>query len=377
MSLEKQVQRWLEARLIDSVTVERILQFEKEAAQKRPRWPAILAVSFGTLMLCAGVLLFVAAHWDELSPSQRFLLVLVLVGVFHIAAGLLASRVPAVGVALHVAGTATLGAGIFLTAQIFNLEEHWPGGILLWSLGAVLGWLILRQWPQALLAAVLIPWWLGGEWSLSTERYRGAWNIAAQGFVLLAIFYMSVPRKESNRHLRLSLVWVGGISFLPFLGSLMWSGEAGGWFWRDPSLPARMTLLGYAAAYVPVLLFAALARKKESWWMFASAAWVLALGAISRHGDPEHNAWLYLWLALGACGLCLWGVRENRKLFVNYGIALFALTVIAFYFSEVMDKLGRSMGLILLGAVFLAGGWVLHRVRADLLARAVAGGESR
>jgi hypothetical protein len=93
---------------------------------------------------------------------------------------------------------------------------------------------------------------------------------------------------------------------------------------------------------------------------------------LSPHDDPEKNPWLYLWMALGASGLCLWGVRDNRKLFINYGIVVFALTVIAFYFSNVLDKLGRSMGLILLGVIFLAGGWLLLRLRAGLITRAAA-----
>jgi hypothetical protein len=51
--------------------------------------------------------------------------------------------------------------------------------------------------------------------------------------------------------------------------------------------------------------------------------------------------------------------------------------VIAFYFSNVLDKLGRSMGLILMGAIFLAGGWILNRLRTDLIARAAAAGGAR
>ena len=79
-------------------------------------------------------------------------------------------------------------------------------------------------------------------------------------------------------------------------------------------------------------------------------------------------------MGLGACALCYWGVHDNRKLFINYGTVLFAIDLIAFYFSNVLDKLGRSMGLILLGVIFLAGGWVLNRLRGDLIARAAAAG---
>ena len=132
--LERRLKRWTDASLIDAAAADRILQFEQESSKGQPRWAAILAVVFGTLMLCAGILLFVAAHWDDLSPLHRFALALTLVAVFHAVASLLGEKVRAVGIALHVAGSVALGAGIYLAAQIFNLEEHWPGGIMLWAL---------------------------------------------------------------------------------------------------------------------------------------------------------------------------------------------------------------------------------------------------
>ncbi|HEY6969277.1 MAG TPA: DUF2157 domain-containing protein [Candidatus Angelobacter sp.] len=375
-ALERNLRRWQDAQLIDSATVERILQFEQETGKRR-RWPAILAIGFGTLMLCAGVLLFVAAHWDNLAPASRFTLVLLLVAVFHLAASLLGSKVESVGVALHFAGTAALGAGIFLAGQVFNLEEHWPSGLLLWAIGAVLAWVVLRQWPQALLAALLIPAWLGGEWEVASERYFGAWNIAAQGFLLLAIFYMSVPLKDRNRHLRLALIWVGAVSLLPFLGDVIETARTYSYYsnWdHRTAVPLSGAVFGYSVAYLPILIFAVIVRKRDSVWMFGAAIWVYLLTVISRHDYVEKNVWLFVWLAVGACGLCLRGVLDNRKLFINYGIAIFSLTVIGFYFSEVLDKLGRSMGLILFGVIFLAGGWVLLRLRTSLIARATAGG---
>jgi hypothetical protein len=42
--------------------------------------------------------------------------------------------------------------------------------------------------------------------------------------------------------------------------------------------------------------------------------------------------------------------------------------VMWFYFSSVMDKLDRSLGLILLGILFLAGGWALEHTRRRLIA---------
>ena len=72
-----------------------------------------------------------------------------------------------------------------------------------------------------------------------------------------------------------------------------------------------------------------------------------------------------------------WGLLERRSERINLGVAGFALTVIIFYFSDVMDKLGRSASLIGLGVLFLFlflfGGWALERARRQLVAR-VAGG---
>ena len=45
----------------------------------------------------------------------------------------------------------------------------------------------------------------------------------------------------------------------------------------------------------------------------------------------------------------------------------FGITVLAFYFSTVMDKLGRSASLIGFGLLFLAGGWALERARRRLV----------
>lgn len=374
MSWEKDLQRWVAAHLIDAATADRIRQFEQQSGSKGWRWPATLAVAFGALMLCAGVLLLVAAHWEDISPQQRISLVLAMTAIFHVAAGFLGGKVPAIGIALHGVGTAALGAGIFLAGQIFNLQEHWPGGIMLWALGAVLAWLLLRQWPQALLAAVLIPWWLGGEWSVATQPYDSAGHIEAQGFLLLSILYFSVPQKESNRALRVGLMLVGCLVLIPFLCSVMLSEGFSSWHFRPQPLPGSLAAVGYASAYLPILILTAAIRKKQAIWIFGSAAWVLVLGFLSRSGNVERNPWIYIWVGFGACLLCWWGVHDSRRLFINYGTAIFTLNLLAFYYSEVMqlDKMGRSMGLILLGVIFLAGGWVLSRLRSDLIARAAA-----
>ena len=69
-----------------------------------------------------------------------------------------------------------------------------------------------------------------------------------------------------------------------------------------------------------------------------------------------------------------WGIHEFRAERVNLGMAGFALTIFVFYFSNVMDKLGRATSLILLGTVFLVGAWYWEKLRRRLIARVQAGG---
>jgi len=375
-TLEAQLHRWREAGVLDEATAGRILQFE-EGDKKTLRWPAILAVVFGTLMLCAGVLLFVSSHWDMISPAARFTLVLSMAVVFHMAAGLLGPKVESIGVALYAAGSIALGAGIFLAGQIFNLEEHWPSGILLWALGAVIGWAVLRQWPQAFLSALLVPWWIAGEWMVRAKVYEQNFGILAQGLLLLAILYFSTSTtKDDNRPLRLALTWAGGLALVPLTLVIVFQRHVGEWNYESP-FPGAARFIGYSISYVPALVFTWLRRKESLPWIAALALWVAVLGAVSSHIDNysyiERDPWLYLCLGAGATVLCFWGVRANRKLFINFGSGCFAVTVFAFYFSNVLDKLGRATGLMGMGALFLVGGWVLNRLRTGLIVRASEG----
>jgi uncharacterized membrane protein len=76
---------------------------------------------------------------------------------------------------------------------------------------------------------------------------------------------------------------------------------------------------------------------------------------------------MYVVVALTTVFLAWWAVRERSRAVVNYAIAAFALVVMWFYFSSLMDKMGRALGLIGLGVLFLLGGWLLERFRRQLM----------
>jgi hypothetical protein len=72
-------------------------------------------------------------------------------------------------------------------------------------------------------------------------------------------------------------------------------------------------------------------------------------------------------VAAFAVFLCAWGVRIASRALVNLGTVAFAVAVGWFYFSNIFSALGRSLGLIGLGVLFLAGGWALEKTRRRIL----------
>jgi uncharacterized membrane protein len=366
---ERYLERWTHAGLIDASVAQCIRAYESEQDKAQGlRWPVLLAISLGGLLLGAGVLLFVGAHWDTLSPSVRLGLVLLLVAIFHLGGAALSDRFPALSTTLYAVGTICLGAGIFLAGQIFNLQEHWPGGVMLWALGAWIAWALLRDWPQAALVAVLTPMWLGAEWREATRGMIGSEKVLAEGLLLLAVTYLTalVPEKETT--VRKALVWIGELVLIPFTFFLVVSGSIL-IPWQGFPLPDSYAILGWSAAFTLPLALAWWLRGNAAWMNVLAALWVAVLGTMNQPFLRDENLSMYALLALGSTGLIAWGLKEARKERINLGVAGFALTVLFFYFSNVMDKLGRSASLIGLGLLFLLGGWLLEKTRRRLVAR--------
>jgi uncharacterized membrane protein len=360
-SWQSSLERWRGAGLIDSGTATKIHEFE--AGREQPsalRWPILIAIAFGALMLAAGLLLFISAHWDELSPSGRFSLVLPLVAIFHVAGGVLGRRFPALSMALHGVGTAALGAGIFLAAQIFNLQEHWPGGIMLWAIGAWMAWGLLRDWVQATLVAILTPAWLACEWIAATDRYKDSGQIVGQGLLLLAVTYLTAISPEHRSPTRRALAWIGGIALIP--AAFVAIPET---WWGMKNFSLSMIFLGRGLGLILPLLLAFWLRGRAAWGNCVAAVWTLTLELIS----PQAKVTPYFWCAIASLGLIAWGLSEARRERINLGIVGFGFTVLFFYFSNVMDKLGRSASLMGLGLLFLILAWGLEQTRRRLVAK--------
>jgi uncharacterized membrane protein len=371
--LQKNLDRWVAGGVLDAATAARIRSFEdSRGSGERLRWPVLLALGLGGILLCAGILLFVAAHWDELTPGSRFALVLFMVAAFPVAGAFTSEKFPALSTTFHAIGTICLGAGIFLAAQIFHLQSNWTNGILLWAFGALVGWLLLRQWPHAALLAVLMPIWLSGQWINRVDRRWDAESgVMWEGLLLTALTYLSARTVKHESSERRALSIIGGLALLPCaIIAVLTRGEHA---YSQAQAGSSTILLAWLIAIGAPLCTALVLRGRAAWMNVVSAVWVLSLGFVAPHRNFLWNDWdvvgFYIWAAIGAAGLIAWGIAELRRERINLGVAAFAITVLFFYFSNVMDKLGRAESLVGIGALFLFGGWGLERLRRLLVAR--------
>ena len=380
----RRVEQWREAGLIDAATAERIRAWEEQHAPAHSTRLGRIAFGFGGLLLGAGILLFVAANWDLLSPWERLGLLAAIVAALHLGGGLVRSRSAALSTTLHAVGTAALGAGIFLAGQAFNLAENWPTGFLLWSLGAACALWAFRDWPHALWVALLVPMWLVTEWQAQPGFSAGGllgvvgpYALPAFGLLVLNVAYLAAVGRECDATWRRALSRLGAIVLVP-VGAMLPFADPGGiglereWPAEMPVLPVELLTLGWAVTIAVPLLVGWCLRGSQAWPLLAATAFAIAVGLLEP-STASQRVLMHLLYVAACAGLVWWGVRDAHRLRINVGVLGFALTVLSFYYSSVFDRFGRALGLIGLGALFIGGGWWLERARRQLLGRVDGG----
>jgi hypothetical protein len=383
---EPLLNRWQTAGVLDAEAAGRIRVFEKEQtspvgiSSKRVGWQGMVALILGAILLACGVVLFVSAHWDELQPVSRFVLVIGMVAVFHLAGAFTRKQYLGLSTALHAVGTVSTGAAIALVGQIFNIEEHWPAAVLLWAIAALAGWALLRDEAQQILTLLLFPAWILSELSFAADGHIGEEAYQGRFLIVWAVLYLTFFLGSKRKILQgilfavAAIASVVGIVFL-LAGWTSWGSQTflglglRTWGWIDiAALPLLVAVFKFRRSAIPVavaIVFSiALPWCQRIWSEYNN---YYADGSPRYFVRTEPNLAAHALVAAFAIFISWWGVRQSSKALVNLGIVGFALAAGWFYFSDIFDKVGRSLGLIGLGVLFLAGGWVLEKTRRRLL----------
>ena len=172
--LYEQLDRWTGGGLISAEQAERIRQLYPPPRAALP-WGTILFSSLGAVVIGLGVILLGAYNWQAIPKLGKLAIILGAVAGTHAAGLSLLSRPDwrrHVGEGLCVLGTMFFGAGIWLVAQVYHIDEHFPNGFLIWALGALAMAWALPSLAQGLLAAVLLTiWTCTEEWGFDTGVY--------------------------------------------------------------------------------------------------------------------------------------------------------------------------------------------------------------
>jgi uncharacterized membrane protein len=397
--LESQLTRWQSAGVLDADTAARIRALEAQdtaqpagqpAAQAAApsaspaglKWLVVTGLTLGAILLACGVVLFVSAHWDQLGPGERYLLVIAMVAVFHIAGGLTRTSFEGFSTALHAVGTIFTGAAIALVGQIFNIQEHWPAAVLLWALAAVAGWALLRDQAQQTLALLLFPAWIFSELAFRIgDHIVGAIYLGRLCFVwaILYITFFIGSRRKAVQGVLFAVSVIGAVTSIVFMLA-DWASHSSDqtflyfgtrvWAWiAIAAVPLLIAAFHGHKGLVPIAV--AIGFSIALPWCYSTTTQSYSYpGRMSgTYTRTSPNLLAHALVAAFAVFLCWWGVRLLSRALVNLGIVGFAGAVLWFYFSDIYNDHYRALGLIGLGVLFLAGGWALEMMRRRILAR--------
>lgn len=313
----------------------------------------------GVLLLGSGIITYFAANWGVIPKIFKLI---ILFGSMWLAYGaawhaLRDQHAPLLGQALLLLGVILFGANIMLIAQIYHIDSHFPNGVLMWSLGALVAAYLTRSQP-ALVAAIVLGWlWTSLEHDYYWVRSSVHWPFLFLWSGFLPLIYRQHFRAATHLALLALLVW--SIYAFSFGDLLMHSGTK--------LYLLQIYFLAYLAMFLLGMVFAtydrlaAFARPVQRYAIFATlvCAYVLTSPHMqSGHGSlwesgtraAASNDWL-LWtlLALGlVVVLALWHrartTSSTRPAYLVWGQVLISAIV-----------------LLLLANLFLSGvqgGWV-------------------
>lgn len=411
-----EIDRWKADGLVSPEQAERLRQRYADSTPATP-WALLVFASAGAVVIGLGVILLFAYNWADIPKFGKLALIFAAVIGAH-AGGLHLLRSPGwqrkLGEAFGLLGTMFYGSAIWLIAQIYHIDEHYPNGFLFWALGALaLAW-ILESIPQALLATVLFTIWGGTEtWGFNQPTY---WSVVAvlggigplawrkqsavlTAAVLAATYFLAIAmlasyggsahaftsilafstlliaaekllRADQGAPAPVTSVWV----FFGFTGFLVcsyllsfhrtadnlldWNRHLG----SDPALAALFGWVLFAASLAAwarvawkALKDKSLAVPVEEWLAPIALIYAYLLAVRRGHVDDLFIAITFNLIFLGIAVMwMLRGCREARLRPTVVGSLMLAVLVLARYFDLFNSLAARGLTFVLLGGVLLA-----------------------
>jgi uncharacterized membrane protein len=423
--LTTEVEKWTAAKIISGEQATAIRALYREPAGG-VSWGLIVFFGIGAVVVGLGVILLFAYNWDAIPKIGKLALIFSAITAAHVG-GVVQGRREGwrvkLGEALSLLGTMGFGAGIWLVAQIYSINEHFPTGFLIWGLGALAMAWALSSVAHGMLAAVLIAiWGLAEAWGFNAPmdgaallllvgvgplvwRWRSALLLAT---VLVALYFLLLGNAAHWGGASAAFAAAFSVSALAVAAGKQTPSRA-----ETDRLRTVATFFGLTGFVVCAYIasFHATTEHLLRWSAYDAAnavyavfyrggifalaliAWVLVAWRAWR-GDVARVA-LEEWLCpialvysqlvgLGVVGLGGWfvavvfnlvcvgvasawmvrGCRESRMRPVVLGSVLLSFVVFARYFDLFESLAVRGLVFVGFGAVLFAEGFFYRRLRA-------------
>lgn len=422
--LATESERWVRERLISAEQAAQIRALYPAPPAAAP-WGLIVFCGLGAVIVGLGIILLLAYNWDALPKFGKLGVIFGAIAVAH-GAGLLwrerGGWRSGLAEVAFLLGSMLYGAGIWLVAQIYHIDEHYPNGFLFWGLGALaLAW-VLRSVPQGILATVTLAIWglgecwdfdrpagwalllvAGGLGSLAWVRRSavllvvvlaavyalllgsaGAWGGGSAAFAAALALGVGLvaavrlrPAGVEYDGVVATLRLFGWLGFLSCSYLLSFDRLAGALLdWGEAAVGAREQLIAYR--WVPfglaVVLWGRLlmrAQRGESprvpWEEWLCPIGLLYCNLLGVTGTASGTLFVSLVFNLICLGIAaMWMVRGCRDGLLRetvLGSVLLAVVVFARYFDLFESLATRGLAFLLLGGLLVAEGFYYRRCR--------------
>ncbi len=415
--LQQQITDWVDEELINGTQAQALRA--RYPLQNGVGWGRLILSVLGAIVFGLGVILLFAYNWAEMHRFTKLAVIFAALAGAH-GSGLWLrqpSRQPIAGEGLHALGTMLFGASIWLVAQIYHIEEHYPNALLIWGIGALAMAWALPSVTQGLMAVTLVLVWQAMEvfdfsntlhsppWIILLGIYPLYWRMrsavlggAATTALLLSLAFNTIELNEALAAVvvilssgaaigfgrlvtadpEAKLAHTGSAFLLPGYASYLLmlylcsfpqlGGELFGLKFADFQVTAYFaTALALALAIWGGVLLAPRFGRAASWqWQDLLILLSLLFAAFFSIFGPAGDRWIsavpFNLLLLGHSVLFIvQGSRRMRPRQVVAGCLLLALLAISRYLDLFDSLLARALVFFLIGGVLFAVGNLYSR----------------
>jgi uncharacterized membrane protein len=350
--VKRDIARWSDTGLIDAGTAERLRTDIEAHARSRISFPTIFSMMAAAL-LCAAILLFVAANWQDIPRLVRVGMLAVLILGGYLGGAVLKLRGSAAfGEGAWLVAATAFGASIALVAQMYHLSGEEKDAILTWFLGTGLAALVLRSSPLTVGGVLLTGVWMFMAAGSMTARgdIPWPWLLMAGGLWLVSLWTVSQPARHLLSLLLIAFAWIALIAhetvLVPFAVLVL----AAALFVADRASPPWVTRLGLGASPAVHGLLHLLS----------------ALAMLHLLYADDRLLFIIVLLTFGAiaAALLLAGRRSATLRWLAY--AAFAIELCYAYVALLGSMLGTAGFLLLVGLGLALLAWGIRRLEATL-----------